>query len=286
MITLDQVDLSGMNFLLRGIQDALIGSGESGDARELVRQEARLLSWECSRQLSPRNQAAAKKKISRDLKSVFTALPANGFDGAQAGGEHGTRWLYAGPNYLVGVKLEDYQPEADLSTMEGIYNSQGRGRSSRGNRSISAGTRGRQKVTLINRVAVKKSRLNALLRKLSGRIGRLRATFAFTAHMLGQKKVPKWISRHFDSVAADGKAVFDDSALRDPLHPSIVFGSRAPGIENFEDKIAHAVQVREKKLAARLRLILNGYAKDHREGRHVRSHAHEHDEPEEGGGEE
>jgi hypothetical protein len=276
-------DLSGVNALTRGIQQALIGMGHEGDATVLVTQSAKLLSWECSRQLGPKTEGKGKSKIARDLMKVFhpmvnskTGSAWDIFDDPKDGGNNGTTWLYAGPTYLVGVKNEDYFPDAEESALEAIYNREGRGGSTRGVAWKDQGVRrdgfifkgkyrashGRQHVFLLDRIAVKKTPFNALLKKLAGRVGRMRATFAYCAAQFGMTGIPQWISKQFDSVAADGRAIFDKSALEDPVRPTIVFGSRAPGISKFKEKIDAAIKRREKQMATHLRLILNGYVQD------------------------
>jgi hypothetical protein len=275
-------DLSGMNRLLGAIQGALIFNGEEADARVLTKQEARLLAWEISRKLGPKNQAKAKKGIERDVKKQFAALPSNAFDDEKAGGNIGVRWLYAGPNYLVGVSNGDYFPDAQPSAMEAIYNANGRGNSDRGQkRFVIDAKRGRQTVSIVNRIMVKRARLNGFISRLVGRVGRMRATFAYTANILGQKRIPGWVARHFQSVSADGKAIFNQEHLNHPTAPYIEFGSRAPGIHHFEEAIEEAIRIRERRMAKRLRLILEGYAKDHAAGQSPRRHVRETEEGEE-----
>lgn len=279
-------DFRGMNALLRGIQSAFIGIGhdEDADAHVLTRQHAKLLSWECSKQLGPKTQAAGKHKIELDMKKVFhpmvnskTGADWNLFEGQKAAGSDGTRWLYGGPTYLVGIKTEDLQPEMSDGAMAAAYNAAGRGKSGRGIAWKDQGERiqgfivkrgkyrpshGRQHVFLLDRIAVKQQRFAAFLKKITGRVGRMRATFAYTASQLGMTGIPAWISKQFGSVAADGRAIFDDTELNHPTRPSITFGSRAPGIAAFKPKIANAVKTRTVKMREHLRMILNGYAKD------------------------
>lgn len=278
MIGISSIDMRGYESLIYGLRDALASQGGDGDLSHVIRDESRHLSMEIQRKMGPKTVGAGTKAIRKDVKQQFAPIPKDTFTEAQSGGGH-TRWLYAGPDYLVGVNREDFKPDIDEASIHQAYK---RIKSNvRGNAYLEAmdgkfrAQRGRQHVMILNRIVVLRKTLAALIRRLSGRVGRMRATIAFTAHMFGESRIPQWISRHFDGAQSSGKAIFEPSELNNGDAPSITFGSRSPGVARYSEEVAEAVETRKHKLRARIKRILSGYADDAKSGRRVRKKAAE-----------
>lgn len=282
MIQPATIDIRGLDAMMKGLQNALVGSGQDGDIHLLLKSEARALATKCSELCGPKTQERGRKRIEAAAKKVFhpmmnskTGEPWSLFKGPQADG-NGTRWLYAGPTFLAGVAKEDYRPDLDAVSMRQILRQDNSGLGRKAwqdmgeqvtgiftRKSKYQASRGKQHVMILRRIAVKPAKFNALVRDLGQRVGRMRATFAYTAAQYGAK-FPKWISDHFNSVKADGRAVFNDTKMQDPVAPAIEFGSTAPGITEpfFAGQINAAVKAREHILAEKLKKVLSGYTYD------------------------
>lgn len=268
------IDLSGLNGLIYDFQDALIGAGEDGDLPKTVKDQGRLLAWEASTQLGPKKESRGEAKVLADVKQTFAPGPVEVFEFSKrqgAGGDSGLTWLYSGPDFLVGVPQENLQPAMSATTMRSKQrelNEQVKGKAW-----TQIGKRGKQVVMKWNRIVVKRSAFESLLKMKNKRVGRMRATFAYAAHRLGMDRIPRWISRHFETVAADGAAIYNDAKLNDRTAPSIEFGSSVPGIENFTEQINNAVDRRFHLLTAKIQNIISGYAGDCSAGRRIKRKA-------------
>src|SRR6478736_5408582 len=113
MIEATGFDMSGLESSFRGLHNALIGTGQEGEIRQFLKNECRGLAMEISDQMGPQSITAGTAKIEKDLRGVFHPMSTR--DGKDwdmfkdaakfEGGD--TRWLYAGPTFLVGVKWDD-----------------------------------------------------------------------------------------------------------------------------------------------------------------------------------
>jgi hypothetical protein len=272
MFTLETIDISGLGRSLNGLSNALVGTGQTGALAMLVRTEVRQLAWEISNELGPKTLEKASAKMEKDLKKVFhpaansrTGEAYELFEGKQAGNGD-TRWLYAGPNFLVGISPDDYVPGLSADQMQTIYNNLRH--TDRGIAWPQKGIRGKQHVIILNRLLVAKQRFKEFLKLKINRLGRLRAIFAYSAFLLGHRNIPAWIKKHFDSVSADGRAIFDVSKLSGP-NPEITFGGSAPGVQSnphIQKKIQTAIHRREEIAHAKLRKVLMGAVYDFNTG--------------------
>jgi len=266
MITAD-VDIRGFSRLVEGLQNALIGTGQDGDLFQVVKSEARQLAWEMSRQMGPTSRATGERKIGRDVGRVFAPGPDPAFEVSKRGGEQGITWLIASKKnaVLVGVKNEDAaRPDMGLEFMERILRASQSAGNPRGDRRTTLGSRGRQKVVLINRVIVTRDRYSTLKLRLMERVGRLRASFASTAEHLGLATVPSWISRHFSAVRSEGVAIFR-YRMEESAATAIEFGSRSPGVvsnPNLAERLRGAVERRKPMMLNKIQKILAGYRYD------------------------
>lgn len=270
MIAVQSIDMRGLERLIGDVQGALLAAGEDGDAAQLVKQTGKLLAQDIGRSLSPKSQADQNRRIESDIRSVFRPMPPHIFPEENRGGDSGTTWLYAGPNYIVGVANEDFFPDAQESAVTRLLHTEKRGKawSSPGYRRNSI-----QHTWILDRIVIKRQQYNALRQRVKGRVGRLKASFFKTFERLGGKGVPGWISKHFGSI--DNISTCHDEGLKSRDFPTLEFGSSAPGISRFVEVVHNAVEVRKHKMVERLKLILSGYARDVSHRIRPRKHAHD-----------
>jgi hypothetical protein len=270
MNTFAVIDLSGLNSQFQALQDALIGAGQDGDLQTIVKDEGRLLSWEISKQLGPQEKARGEAKVYQDAKRTYAPGPLQAFPQSKrngASGDSGLTWLYAGPTFLVGAEMENIQPNLSATAMR--KDQATNKKRITGKAWLDIGRRGKQAVLKWNRVIVTRGAFDSFVRSKEERVGRMRATFAYAAHMLGHSRIPGWISRHFQKVSTDGRAIYDASKLQNKVAPSLQFGSGAPGIDNFTDMIVNGVERRSHLMSAKIAGIIAGYSADWRSGRRI-----------------
>jgi hypothetical protein len=193
---------------------------------------------------------------------------------AEKSGEGTMHWLNAGPDFLTGIQSQRYLPQID--NLEAMFHTflkvPGQ---NLGKKYATVGMRGKQKVQEINRLMVKRAVFKKFVTFVSNHVGRLKASFVATAKKLQPSTTaPQWIGRHITN-GATPKSITDLTGLENIQHPSVTFGSRSPGVTKFQGVVQKAVATRKAKVAARLRLVLAGYAKDNSERRPIRRHAKE-----------
>lgn len=260
-----------LNGRITELMEALEGAGQPGDLATLMKEEGGRLALECAQQVGPATRADASDKVYQDAKKTYAPEPRKVFPSNKQngrGGDSGLTWLYGGPDFLVGIPPENLQPSLSESGMR--QNLAENKKATIGNAWARIGKRGAQVIQKWNRIVIKRATFNAYVAGKQKRIGRLKAIFAYTAQMLGQTRIPKWVSVHFDQLQGEGKIIFDVTKLTDRQAPEISFGGSAPGlITNFEDKIAGAVETRSHKVFARTQDIIHGYAADWMAGRRI-----------------
>lgn len=279
-----EIDMTGLNNFNSQLLGVLIGTGQGGDATMLVRTEAGQLANEIQGMLGPKTKSKADVGIKNNVQtflnsdwsersgrkkySTFTSE-------SQTESSHtGFRWLTAGPNWVLGIKDEDYQMEmsADVALKNYMKDKSQR---SRGKAYIELGTRSakqgkHQHLLMLNRTRVTKSTFAGVVKAISQKVGQSRAAFAYAAtQLLPGKSYPSWISKHFPGV--DGKAIFVDSKSAE--FPTVTIGSRAKGVNSnpyIVDKIARAVEARKRIMASKIKNILKGYSYNWKTGQTFR----------------
>ena len=268
-----EIDLRGLNKFNAQLLGALIGTGQGGegDAQRFIRAEAGQLAWEISRQLGPKSQDSAAKRLTWEMKRHLSVKPVTtNLDAEQQYSSTADfTWLYAGKNFVAGINDEDNQVRASADEAKEFLRV-GQSSPDRGDAWQVLGHRGQSKATggggrisvlRLNRVRVSKSAFAAVKKQLSARIGVLRASFAYTAALfVPSKPIPQWIKKHF-STRANGRTILTAQLQGD--RPTITFGSRSPGVVSnpyITDKIARAVEQRKHITAAKIKKIVKGYA--------------------------
>ncbi len=258
-----EVDMRGTEFLLRGVRDALLGTG--GDASHVVADEARLTAVEIANQVAPKDFDSGKRKLERDTKGFLAPQPFENIDESRRGNS-GVEWVTAGSNFLVGISSDDYKGWLSADEASKVLHDEER-KGHRGAKYQTVGLRGKQHVMMIDRAVMTQGVIDSTLAKLSRRIGRLKASFWETAEKIsaGKSRAPSFVSRHFPTKTN----ICNLSSLSDSQSPSITFGSNATGVGHSHEKIKRALEVRKRKLAARLKHILTGYARDAAQGKRI-----------------
>lgn len=267
MIEVAAIDTRNLTFLLNGLKHALIGTGQSGDAAQLVKDQTRLLAIEVGNVIGPQSLAKGVDKIQRDVNSFLFSNKDDNIHGLSRQGEDMT-WMYAGPHFLVGASNEDYHGDTWGDASKLLRDAKTAG--PRGKTYIEIGERGKQHVMKVNRTVISTVSKNALLQKLYTHIGRMKASILQTAVKLGPTLTPGWILQHMPSP----KAISDLTGLDNAESPSTTFGSTSRGISRMRDKVQRAVRIREKKMAIALKGILSGYSKDFKAGHPPRRRHH------------
>lgn len=262
--------MTGVGSLIKGIHNALIGTGSGGDLAAVVKDETRLLAEEIGKPPTSAARKSLETKIHGDIGKVFMAKPAKSFTGTQKGSGD-VQWLYAGPGFLVGCK-DDRMLAGKVSLAGGegkrlFYIARNR---LPPRRFFDAGQieRGTQHAMLSNRFMVGKGAIKSLFSNLKKRVGIRDASFAETAKVLGSNSIPAKTSEHFPT----GKNTTRTGLLKSET-PEITFGSDAKGVSGLAPKVKKAIATRASKMAYKLQKILSGYAQDNAQSGKVKRHA-------------
>jgi hypothetical protein len=262
--------------MLSGVGDALVGSG--GDASNITKDESRLLAMQLMKLGQPRDRSATGDRIEKNVRSRFALLDVDLSSGDHGLGvsANGTRWYAVDKNFLYGSDSpKDYRHAAGDQIRDAFYSTK-----------IVAGKariiydfgkpKRHQKVSITRRIITSKASLARGVKEVKKSIGKLAASWFATAKSIDpSSNAPDWISHHVTGTKSS-KSITDLSGLNKSESPSVIFGSKAGGAASQKGKaqVQFAVSVREKKLHARLRLILSGYSKDVANGIKVQRHAH------------
>lgn len=273
MVQVQSIDTSGLQFVLGGLRNALIGTG--GDISTITRDESKLLALGISKVAAPRDRKKTAERIDKSVRSKFMALSEKSDfeDNTGKEGHTGVKWYRCDKDFLFGVARDSDMRHADPQTVANIYY---KAKKIQGKTRLLLNfkhPRKHQRVAIITKIITSKSVLKKAIAIVQKGIGKLPASWFATAKQLDTSLVaPEWMERHIKGNKTT-KSITDATGLANLEHPSITFGSKAVGVTKFDRAIQFAVNLREKKVAARLRLVLSGYSKDVAQGIKVRRHA-------------
>src|SRR5574343_1294717 len=165
MITISSVDMTSFNAGLQGL--ARLGIPMS----KIISKETGELIKELVRLSPPRKLSKSKERASKDARAVFRPISKDYFDESKAG-KKGIRWLYASPEVLVGTERKYWKPGIDGGEAHRFYQ---KNKSTMGKAHVRLGKRGRQIVSLADRVYVKIKILNEVIGHIRRNFGRLKA---------------------------------------------------------------------------------------------------------------
>ena len=275
------VDTSGLDHMIDGVKDALIGTG--GDITNLAKDESRLLAMQLMKLSQPRSRSELKKKIAENVSRRFVLLDQDHSDFLSDQryrhvSDGGIEWYRASSKFLFGVDdAKDMRHASGDEVSDVFYSSKiMAGRNTTQARIISdfKTPRKQQRVAILQQVVTSKSSLNRGIRAVSNSIGKLAASWFATAKTIdGSSKAPEWISKHIKGTKTT-KSVTELGGLNNIENPSVTFGSHAHAVATKRGikMVEFALKVRTTKLAQRLKLILSGYSEDVRHGIKVHRH--------------
>jgi len=264
------IDQRGLDFMLNGVKNALVGTG--GDVSELCKDESRLLALGIMKVAQPKDRKKTSQRIESSIRSKFDSLYESFMPKGKTD-ENGIEWYRSDHNFLYGVGEDKVENSVDRLT-EIYYQAKNINGKTRLVYDFNPARPSGQRKAVLQKVTAKKSVINKVVAQAKLAIGKLPASWYATAKQIDNAaSAPQWISRHIKGNTTT-KSITDLSGLRNLDHPSAAFGSKAKGVGKFSRAVQFAVNLREKKLAWRLKLILSGYAQDVKNGIAAQRRAH------------
>lgn len=269
------IDTRGLEFMINGLKNALIGTG--GDISNLAKDESRLLSMQLMKLSQPQSRPALEGKIEKNVRDRFILLDMDLSKSEHGlGVSGGTNWYAADKNFLYGSdsKAKDMRRSAGDQIADAFYSSKVGGGKARLVYGFKHPHR-HQRVAILRRIITSKASLNRGIKVVKESIGKLAASWFATAKTIDSgSNAPQWISKHLTRGSQSSKSITDLTGLSLIESPSVTFGSKAHAVSSKKGMalVRFALQVRQKKVAARLELILSGYSKDVAAGIKVRRH--------------
>lgn len=224
------------------------------DAKRMMKKEVGELIKTLVKLSPPKNTSTSKKKAEQDVRAVYRKPPQDIFKGPQIGKKN-TRWLYATPNALVGVDLQNWKPELNpASAKRELYKAEKLKAWKR------VGDSRNQVISILQRKIVRAATFNGVVALIKSNFGRLKAGWlsAITKgdiQLTGGNKPPVWVTKHA------GKARGDHiNQLETPNNPSFTIINRAVGIGNPQVSkiVSNALHIRVHKMKKNAELILSG----------------------------
>jgi hypothetical protein len=253
-------DLSGLNYSLSQLVTVL-----NADAKDLLLVEAGQMAWRIAQGIGPASAAKGNRGVERDVRSHLSAKPRREFKAGKQG-QGDMQWLYAGPEFLVGIERKNSRVGATAAEATRLYY-QDKTAAPR-NAWTKIGGRGKQNVLKLDRIRVKLGVFKEVAKAIKANVGQAKASFAFTTAKTTAKKIPLWISSHFSKIEGR-KAIFSLAGIHHPTAPAIVFGSRARGVisnPKMAEAISSGVRQSAKIVDKKVQNLLNGYAYDFKTG--------------------
>ena len=267
------IDQRGLDFMLNGVKNALVGTG--GDVSELTKDESRLLALGIMKVAQPRDRKKTGDRIKDSVRNRFASL-GDSYTPTGKQNSDGVVWYRSDSKFLYGVAEDKDYRKASLDALAEVYYQARKGDDGK-MRLVSDFKSPRpsgQRKAVLRKVIANKSDVNRLITFAKTAIGKLPASWLATAKQIDNSaNAPQWISRHLKGGNKTTKSITDLSGLNNVEHPSTTFGSKARGVNRFGRAVQFAVNLREKKLAWRLKLILSGYAQDVKNGIAAQRHA-------------
>lgn len=257
MIETKSIDTSGLDEFIGAF--ARVTEISSRDA---VNYQTGLLMNDLATQAPPKTLDKANRKANWQVRKSFYAVKRGDdikqfggskplFKGDQARGED-TVWLYASPTVIVGTPKKFDKTGVSDSQMLSMHKAQQK-RSDQ--RWTQAGTRGHQRVMLVNKPVVKASAAKSFARQVRDSFGKLKASFCKGASIVkANLRVPAFVKKHF----SDSKGDF--VAVKPGPDVFTVIISQSPGCEHpsLLSIIRGAMKTRAIKLKRDVELFYSG----------------------------
>lgn len=220
---------------------------------EAILRQGGLLLRDLVMESPPKTLASSQKKAEDFAKNVFAPMPRDVFTKSQRGGKNGITWLYSGPQFILGVNNEDYQPGKSASDLRAIYKTASR-KGSFGKRYERIGKRGGQAAIRVKRMVVGRQNLRALIKQIRDSFGKLKGAWSEGWDFFGVKfPLPGWIRRH----QGKGRGSY---LLTKGEKSSLTLINRAHGVESEYSRraITHALRRRAGAIQADIRNQIRG----------------------------
>lgn len=246
MSIVSTIDSRRFNDNLNALQEALLGSGQMGDAATVIQDAARLLIKQALKFTPPVKQSAGSDRkqgeaaVARDIRRAMRVPMADEWKNErvkkliEANDREGFQAFIKNVPKLKSWKVEAFSPSLHR-----------RARKSRGR------VQGSQRVFVMEAAKVAQ-----YISTVQRRVGYMRSGWLLSAQVAALSVKTPWIKRHSST---KGVGI---SQLANRLTPSITIGNRTPGIGTIRHAFQSAVNVRFQAMRRRIKLILSGYSKD------------------------
>ena len=264
------VDTGGLTMFMKNMADMFYSRGaDETIIQKFVEVETGQLAAQISDNLGPKSfqraKAGAESNVSSFLNPQDSKFRSFSTDRQKNSRYNGFEWLFAGPNFLLGIKKEDNQVGSDgIQLMR-----KGQSNGARGKSYVRIGThltpKGKhQAIIWLNRARVSKSSFASTKQYIFDRIGEAKASFASTAlKLLSRKSFPGYVSNKIEQVESKDKVIYDASSIGSSTNPEITFGASAPGMlsnQSMVSAIDSAILTREAKSEKKLEQLIKGAA--------------------------
>lgn len=254
-----QIDLTGFN---RGIQGLIAATKQSG--RVVVQKEAGELIKTLVRISPPKNLSQSRANVKRDVTTSFKVLGdvvTNFESNPSKEGSTGVKWFSATSRFLYGMTKDSDMRKASERDLLRVYYQP---KTHYGQPFIVAPFRNRntsQRTAIATRIVTKKKQVDALVKKLQGHLGRLKAGWMVAVWKGGIKITggylpPQWVTKH--EHGARGRC--DTSGLQNTSAPSLIIANFAKGINSNSSArfVGYAVKIRAKAMATNAAVFAAG----------------------------
>lgn len=206
----------------------------------------------------PEYRSELEDKIRHNVPMAFESLgdmrdDSGSFTETSKSGRGDVVWYRFTPNAIFGFKSDEDMRKATVDELYRMYWESGLTLKGRQN----VGTRGKQKIYITQKIVTKASQIKALVRKMVGHVGRLKAGWMPSWVALGSPhgkfSPPPWVTRH--EVGARGYFV---NNLADKDMPEFQLENHAKGSSQPKLRwlISNALQIRLKAMVRRTAYVL------------------------------
>lgn len=263
MIMVEDCNTDRINQRVQELTDVLIGGGGSNaDATTVMHQEVlkfqrRVINLTPTPGLGTDAKKQGEAAVKRDLNKIFTPVTDDLLNaiGSQFGVSHIDQWFTTATGEKQHIQWDRIDPSGSGMRAFHQKNRDSRGRARNLKRSRGDAWYAAYVVSFEDFAQYAKDQM--------ARVGRRKAAWALGFKSLGGK-VQRWIDRHIS-----GAKGMVDNRLRDTVHPSVTVGSFAPGVSGDAHTIHSALRVSYEAIGKRMRLLVNGYAKDVSQGQKI-----------------
>lgn len=253
------VDTSKLETQIGCLREALIGSGQMGDAATIIEDESRKYAKQVINFIPPPGVRAASLQqgemaVKRDLGQIFTPVNENFLTHVDS--EFGASGIDAWFTHPDGRHYELKWNKIDVSGsgMPAFHraNQNRRGRTRKINKQV--GTK------WTAAYVVSFQAYNAYLKTILSHVGWKKASVGKFFKALGGR-LPAWIDRHVSASASEMH-----NNIEDHDNPTITMIARAPGLLDDKRIFADAARARAQAVSRRLKLVLSNYSDKVKQG--------------------